>query len=370
MKIFHISDTHLGFSAFAKLDPESGLNQREADFYGSFGEFVEISLKRRPDIVLHTGDLFDSVRPSNRAISFALTEIKKLSDAGIGFVAISGNHETPRLRETGNVFRILDHLQNCQFIYDGGLKRIVKNDLEILAIPHTGEDQFKKDLEQARNLDKQLPRLMMMHVGLLGVGVFRMNEMNELTLDFEDIDSEADYVALGHYHDHVDVSNNCSYAGSTERLSIAEAKGEKGFLEVDLDAKKRTFIRLSTRSMIDIPALNLHGSSASDATKEIIHKLDSSDIEGAIVRMTIKGISKEVRGDIDINRIRKITQRALNLELTFQGKEEDKTVQGESPHIGQLDEEFKRYLLKASIGGLDRKRIEREAMDLFAEREE
>lgn len=95
MKIFHVSDTHLGYSAFAKLDPERGFNQREADFYDAFERFVDLSLKEKPDLILHTGDLFDSVRPSNRAISFALSEIRKLADAKIKFIAISGNHETP-----------------------------------------------------------------------------------------------------------------------------------------------------------------------------------------------------------------------------------------------------------------------------------
>jgi DNA repair exonuclease SbcCD nuclease subunit len=370
MKIFHVSDTHLGYSAYARIEQERGLNQREADFYDSFSRFVEISLKERPDIILHSGDLFDSVRPSNRAISFALKEIKKLADAGINFVAISGNHETPRLRETGSVFRILEHLPNCDFAYEDEMKRIDRDGLEILAVPHTSEERFQRSLRAIEELKREKPRLILFHAGVLGLGVFRMNEINELVLNGSDIDPEAKYVALGHYHNHVEVTGNACYSGSTERLSISEAGSEKGFISIDLTAKKRKFISLPTRRMIDIPPLDLKELGGADATKEISRLLDSTGIDGAIVRMTMTGLRKEARKDIDMNHIRRIAQRALNLELRFTGKDEDQVIQSSSPHIDKLEEEFTRYIREAQLGGLDRKRIEKEAMALFAEKEE
>jgi DNA repair protein SbcD/Mre11 len=370
MKIFHISDTHLGYSSFAKLDPERGVNQRELDFYDSFGRVVEIALKEMPDLILHTGDLFDSVRPSNRAISFALNEIKKISDAGIGFVAISGNHETPRLRETGSVFRILDHLPNCDFVFEGEMEKIERNGLEIIAIPHTTDEKFRRGLRSAREIKKEMPRLMLVHAGMQGLGAFRMNEINELVMDTSDIDPETDYTAMGHFHNHVDINEDCSYSGSTERLSISEASAEKGFILLDLSNKKRKFVALPTRRMIDIRQVDLRGSSASEATKEIIRRLDSVGIDGAIARMAVTGLSKDARKDLDMNQIRHIAQKALNLELRFSDKEEEQVIKSEAPHIGRLEEEFGRYMEKAQVGDLDRKRLTKEAMTIFAEKEE
>ena len=75
MKIFHLADTHLGFSAYNKIDPDSGLNQREIDFYSVFQRFVDIALETKPDLILHSGDFFDSVRPTNRAISFVMDQL-------------------------------------------------------------------------------------------------------------------------------------------------------------------------------------------------------------------------------------------------------------------------------------------------------
>ena len=87
MRIVHVADTHLGYSAYRRIcdddGPFRGLNQREVDTYLSFKTFVDRVLDLQPDVVLHSGDLFDSVRPSNRALGFALEQLVRLSDANI-----------------------------------------------------------------------------------------------------------------------------------------------------------------------------------------------------------------------------------------------------------------------------------------------
>ena len=370
MKIFHVSDTHLGYSAFSKLDPESGFNQREADFYDSFARFVETALKERPDAVLHTGDLFDSVRPSNRAMSFALEQIKKLSDSGIRFIAISGNHETPRLRETGSVFSVMKQLSDCDFVFDGGVERIELDGVEVLAIPHTTGERFQECIKETLKMKKDMTRIVLMHAGVQGVGGFRMNEMNELLLDPTDIAPDADYVALGHFHNHVVVRGNCCYAGSTERSSISEAGVEKGFLSIDLEGKKRKFVPLETRKMIDAPPLNLKGEGATAATAAIVRALDSKNYEDSIARLKITGLSSEARRGIDFNRIRKVAQKALSFDIRFEEQEEDQVVQSGTARIGGLLEEFSSYLANIDAGRLDKKRLESEAKELFSESEE
>ena len=92
MKILHIADTHLGYSAYRK-ETEEGINQREVDVYDAFKQFVDYAVKSKPDLIIHAGDLFDSVRPNNRAITFAIQQILRLSKQGIPSVLIAGNHE-------------------------------------------------------------------------------------------------------------------------------------------------------------------------------------------------------------------------------------------------------------------------------------
>lgn len=370
MRLFHVSDTHLGYSAFARLDPNSGINQREVDFYDSFERFVDFSLKEMPDIILHTGDLFDSVRPSNRAISFALEQISKVANSGIQFVAISGNHETPRLKETGNVFKILDHLSNCRFAYEGGLRRFVQDGIEILCIPHSAEELFHKCLSEALELKNEGSRIVMMHAGLVGLGVFRTDELNELILTPSEIDQNADYVALGHYHNFTEVTKNACYSGSTERLSIVEANSEKGFIDIDLDSGKRRFIPLPTRRMIDITPLELHGENASTAKSAILHELEAAEIDGAIVRMTAKNLPREAQRNLDMTIIRKMAQRALHFELKIEREEEEQVLRSASSRFGSLEEEFRGFLTRSSLNEKDKKRIEKIASEFFAEREE
>src|ERR1051325_11945722 len=109
MRLLHASDTHVGFSAYHRVTPE-GLNQREADFFAAFERVIDLAIAEKVDVVLHTGDLFDSVRPTNRALSFVMGELRRLHEARIPFIVISGNHEAPRLRETGAVLRLLEFI--------------------------------------------------------------------------------------------------------------------------------------------------------------------------------------------------------------------------------------------------------------------
>ena len=95
MKIIHFSDTHLGFSDL-DVTNANGVNQREADFYEAFKDVIEAIILQMPDYVIHTGDLFHRASPSNRAITFVLTQLKRLEKLHIPLIIIAGNHSTPR----------------------------------------------------------------------------------------------------------------------------------------------------------------------------------------------------------------------------------------------------------------------------------
>src|SRR4030042_4275971 len=117
MKILHVADTHLGYSAYRKTTDE-GINQREIDVYNAFKDFIDYAIKTKPDLIIHAGDLFDSVRPNNRAITFAIKQILRLSKQKIPFLVIAGNHEHPKLKETGHIFSVFDHIEHVYPIYN------------------------------------------------------------------------------------------------------------------------------------------------------------------------------------------------------------------------------------------------------------
>ena len=107
LRIAHLADTHLGYSAYGKADPESGRNQRAVDIENSFAAAISDILTRDVDLVLHAGDVFHHTRPSWSTLTHFVRQMRRLEWARIPVVVIAGNHDTPRLRTTGSVFGLL-----------------------------------------------------------------------------------------------------------------------------------------------------------------------------------------------------------------------------------------------------------------------
>jgi DNA repair protein SbcD/Mre11 len=137
MKIVHFSDTHLGYSDYGKFDSESGINKRENDVYVVFKEIIDYIIKTKPDLVIHAGDLFDSIRPSNRAISVALEQLSRLSKEKIPTVIIAGNHSTPRQKSTDTIFKILQYFSDIHPVFGGKYEKLKIGQCTIHAIPHS-----------------------------------------------------------------------------------------------------------------------------------------------------------------------------------------------------------------------------------------
>ncbi|MGB2988415.1 MAG: metallophosphoesterase [Candidatus Zixiibacteriota bacterium] len=78
MRFVHISDSHLGASGYSRRLSASGYNQREEDVCNSFQAAVDQIIELKPDFVLHSGDLFHTVRPTNRLINFAIRQILRV----------------------------------------------------------------------------------------------------------------------------------------------------------------------------------------------------------------------------------------------------------------------------------------------------
>ena len=86
MKFAHLADTHLGYRQF-------GLLEREKDFYEVFDKIIDKIIEEKVDFVIHSGDLFDSARPSPSALLAFQKGLLKLKGAGIPIYAIAGNHD-------------------------------------------------------------------------------------------------------------------------------------------------------------------------------------------------------------------------------------------------------------------------------------
>ncbi|HRT11786.1 MAG TPA: metallophosphoesterase, partial [Methanoculleus sp.] len=108
MKIVHLADTHLGLSAFSRIDPETGMNLREQLIYNNFLAAIDRIIAIRPDALVHAGDLFHQVKPKTRAYTTALDALSRLHEAGIPMLVVAGNHSMARTRYTASPFEVLE----------------------------------------------------------------------------------------------------------------------------------------------------------------------------------------------------------------------------------------------------------------------
>ena len=349
MKVLHLADTHLGYSAYRKAT-EDGINQREIDVYDAFTQCIDYAVKTKPDLVLHAGDLFDSVRPTNRAITVAIQQILRLSQENIPFIVISGNHETPKLKETGNIFTIFEHLDHVYPIHNNRYETIslqTKNETAMIhAIPQCqSPKEFDVNFKKIALDNKVEYNFLIAHGAVAGIKEFRMNEFNELFIPVKNIQQNFDYIALGHYHMYTKLQENAFYAGSTERLSFTEVGNQKGFLEIDFGQKLRhKFVPVNTRSMVDVPPLDCSALSAEQImkkTKEIILSIEPKD---KIIRIRLENIPSHVQRGVDFRQLRILSKTAVHFEIKTSSMKADETSLSEGYKMTSLADEFEKFL--------------------------
>ncbi len=374
MKIFHIADTHLGFSAYNKLDPESSLNQREVDLYNAFTQFIDIAIEQKPDLILHSGDFFDSVRPTNRAISIAMDQLLRLSKAAIPIVIIAGNHSTPRLRETGSVFRLFEHLENVYPVYKNKYECLAfpHLNLDVHAVPHcTNAENLQNALESLKPNTSVKYNIAMLHAAVVGVNIFKSSEFNEQEVKSGYLKTGFNYIALGHYHEFVKVEENAYYSGSIERLNFLEAvHKDKGYVELEFGNDSESgpedheifypqpvFRGLPTRPMIDLPAIDCISIDRYEISNEILDRLNSVDPVNKIIRLKVLNLPVDIYKTLDFNQFRKLTSEALHFEIKYQVTKDSESVQAPSIKFELLGTEFKGFMENEAVEDLDKDRL-------------
>lgn len=362
MKLLHVADTHVGFANYGRLTPE-GLNQREQDFFDAFQRAIDVALERRVDAVLHSGDVFDSVRPTNRAIHHVLAQCRRLAEARIPLVIISGNHEAPRLRETGAVLKLLEFMPGVHSVYKGTYEKVRVGDLAVHAVPHASDNEaLRAELARVEPDASARYNVAMLHAGVVGVGDFRTGEFHEQSVAQNELPQRMDYVALGHYHRAIEVAPKAWYAGSTERCTFREAGETKSVNLVDLARGTVIPIELATRPMLDLPWLACEGMQDADIAPALFARLDVP--AGAIARLRVTGLPAHVYAALDHRRVKEATSAALHFELVPEIVRAGQMGLA-SESMGELSQEFGDFLAQRTLTGGDREALLAEATALL-----
>ena len=316
-------------------------------------------------MVLHSGDLFDSVRPTNRALSHVLAEVRRLHEHRIPFVVISGNHEAPRLRETGAVLRLLDFMPGVHAVYKGRTEVVRIGDLAIHATPHAeSNDALLAQLREVRPFVDARWNVATLHAGVLGVADFRTGEFHEQVVPQNELPHGMDYVALGHYHRATEVAPGAWYAGSTERCTFRELGEAKSVNLVDLARGTVEPVELPTRPMLELPPLHCEGMREADVPAALAARLAERDVEGAIARLRVTGLARHVYHALDHARLKAMTATALHFDLQFD------LVRDEAPGLaadalGELPQEFDAFLSRRALQDADREALLSLGQDLL-----
>ena len=366
MRLVHLSDTHLGYSDYNKTDPNSGINQREADIYSVFNETIEYILKTKPNLVIHSGDLFDSVRPSNRAIHEAFRQIFRLSRAKIPTVIISGNHSTPRQKSTSSIFRLFKLLEHIHPVFEGEYNAVKIGNAKIHAIPHPyNEEMFEENFKKLKVDKKFRYNILVTHATVKGITSFSGPEFKELTIPRSVLLKEFDYIALGHLHRFIKVSNNAYYSGSPERMGFGESHNKKGFLDVTLGNLQIKHIETSAREVIEIKPIDCSNIDATQIIREV-EKSIPADISGKVMRLVFKDIPPHVYALLDFRRIDDLTSAALHCKKEYEKKSATGNTEAVSS-IGALGEEFVSFVRKHQSNNSLREELEKKGMEYLGE---
>jgi exonuclease SbcD len=349
MRIVHLADTHLGYSAYRRAT-DDGINQREVDVYDAFTQCIDYALKIKPDLVLHAGDLFDSVRPTNRAITVAVQQLLRLSKEDIPFVVISGNHETPKLRETGNIFTIFEHLKNAYPIHNNRYETVSlpigDRTAMIHAIPQCqSPKEFDKNFKRIIIKEDVNFNILVAHGAVAGIKEFKMNEFNELFIPVKAIKQDFDYIGLGHYHMYTRLQENAFYAGSTEHLSFTEADAQKGFLDLQLGAHlKQSFIPLQTRIMVDVPPLDCSSLTVGQILAKVKETIRTIEPKDKIIRIRLENVPPPVQRGIDFQEVKQQCKTAVHFEIKSTSLKNSKDALPEGYRMKSLADEFIKFL--------------------------
>ena len=348
----------MGYTRYAKLCPETGRNQREVDVQEAYGRAVDAILERDVDLVIHSGDVFDSVRPATHVIIGFLKQTARITlHANIPYLVAAGNHETPRLRTTTAALEY-SNLVNAYsahgFEIDYHPVEVGDTTVGVTLVPH-GAVATAGAVTPERDADINI---LVTH-GLVPNLEARQHEMGEANLHSGMLEGAFDYIALGHYHEFHKHKENSYYSGATERFSFGEVSSEPGFAIVEFDDSKVSVehVPIETRSMIDLPFIRARDLDARELTEEIRRQSDNTDLEGAIARLRAYDVRRGVASGVDRELLRDLQRRCLNFSLEIHAEESPEMMNGgpASAVFGPLGEEFAAFVReRRESGGLEK----------------
>lgn len=267
MKILHTADWHIGKSLHKySLEPDNQL----------FLNWLILQIRERAiNLLLVSGDIFDTTNPKNSALALYYNFLKELIPLKCQVILTGGNHDSPSLlnapRDILNLLNITVVGSATEYVEDELI--IIKNEanvpiLQVAAVPYLRDtdirnsvagiayadqltqisDGIKTHYESLANcLQTGIPSIAMGHLYVRGVSTSDSEREvhaigGEAAFTSDNFPKAFDYIALGHIHkpQRIADSDFIRYSGSPIPLSFSERNDQKYVLELSLENGKLT----------------------------------------------------------------------------------------------------------------------------------
>lgn len=261
MRIVHTSDWHAG-RRWHRLDRDREL----AEVLGSLCRYVE---SEPVDLVLITGDQFDTVTPPTRALKLVIDVLVRLGRQA-PTVVIAGNHDSAeQLEALGQLTKLANvhALGHPRSAGDGGVLRFTTaagEPVVVAALPFARTRSMVSALERQRSdfaADRRYDagmramvahlcaefrpdavNLLLIHTHLFGAQIAQSERPVHVgaawAADARALPDSAHYVAMGHIHKPQQIEDAASpacYAGSPLQLDFGEEGQDKSFVVIEAE---------------------------------------------------------------------------------------------------------------------------------------
>ena len=256
MKLFHLSDLHLGkrVNEFSMLEDQQYI----------LAQILRLLDAEHPEGVLIAGDVYDKSVPSAEAVTLLDDFLVQLSRRKVPVFLIAGNHDSPERLAFGG--RLMAHSGiHLAPVYDGSVAPFTLEDshgpVDIYLLPFLKPAQVRRFFPEqeisgytaalaaaigAMHPDPARRSVLVTHQFVTGAARCDSEEVSVGGADNVDaaVFDPFDYVALGHLHGSQQAGRETvRYCGTPLKYSFSEAGQQKSVTVVELAEKGRVTLR-------------------------------------------------------------------------------------------------------------------------------
>ena len=257
MKLFHLSDLHIGkrVNEFSMLEDQKYI----------LGQILKAAKEYQPEGIILAGDIYDKPVPAAEAVQVFDDFLTSLNEMGLPVFMISGNHDSPERVSYGGRLMKKSGIYVAH-VYEGKTEKVEFTDeygkvcihllpfIKPAVVRHAFEGgEFEKEAEAVcdyqsavkmavshMDIDTDVRNVLIAHQFVTGAMRCESEEVSVGGLDNVDasVFDDFDYVALGHIHSPQAVGRDqVRYCGTPLKYSFSEAGQEKSITVVELKEK-------------------------------------------------------------------------------------------------------------------------------------